>query len=366
MIQLEKIARAVNRAALALILGAAFCPVASLGCDGCGKDKKALTTLASDPSMDFILKLDAGKVGIKSRDIQSGTNSTSVNGGARSDVLNAGTNSTTLQGGAGSTTLQTGTNSTMLRTGSDTTLLQVGTKSTALNIGAASTLIQGNVQRESLPVNVLILLDTSMTMKQGMDGLYPSKMEEKIEVARRVLQEATAAIPPQVKLGLRVFGGGTSHVDDIDCHQSALLVPIETGNRKTLISVAMGLKPAGMTPLAFALSQVPDDFRDLHGIRRVVLVTDGMDTCNGDPCAEIKKLSSLGYKMKVDVVGIGVKHDQTARDLFNCIAQHSGGKYYDADTAAELAKGLKQSLADAVGDGVVSGQVLPRAKPLSP
>jgi hypothetical protein len=350
-----------------LVLLSVLCSTASFACDDCGKKKDAATTLASDPSMDFILKLDSRKAGIQSHDVQSGgAKSTSVNGSARSDVLNGGTNSTTLTGGAGSTTLQTGTNSTMLHTGSDTTMLQVGTKSTALNIGTAATLIQGNVQRESQPVNVLILLDTSMTMKQGMDGSYPSTMEVKIDVAKRVLQETSAAIPAQVKLGLRVFGGGVSHVEDIDCHQSALLVPVETGNRKSLVNVAMGLKPAGLTPLAFALSQVPDDFQDLQGIRRVVLITDGMDTCKGDPCAEIKRLSRLGYKMKVDIVGMGLKHDQTAKDLFNCIAQSSGGKYYDADTAAELAKGLKESLADAVGEGTVSAQVLPRAKLLSP
>jgi hypothetical protein len=355
--------RALSYLAVVAALSA-VCSTASFGCDDCGKKKDAATTLASDPSMDFILKLDSRKAGIQSHDLQSGANSTSINGSARSDVLNGGTNSTTLTGGAGSTTLQTGTNSTMLHTGSDTTMLQVGTKSTALNIGTASTLIQGNVQRESQPVNVLILLDTSMTMKQGMDGLFPSKMEVKIDVAKRVLQETSAAIPPQVKVGLRVFGGGTSHNQDSDCHQSALLVPIETGNRKSLVSVAMGVKPAGVTPLGYALSQVPDDFQDLQGIRRVVLITDGMDTCGGDPCGEIKRLSRLGYKMKVDIVGMGLKHDQTAKDLFNCIAQNSGGKYYDADTAAELAKGLKESLADAVGEGTVSAQVLPRAKSL--
>lgn len=315
--------------------------------------------------MDFILQLESGKVGIKSH-AQGGGKATNLSGSEKADLLNGGAKSTTLNGGTGATTLQTGTNSTMLKTGSESTMLQVGTKSTALNIGTTSTLIQGNVQHESLPVNVLILLDTSMTMKQTMDGSYPGgsdpvRTQVKIDVAKRVLQETASAIPPHVKVGLRVFGGGTSH-DDSDCRQSALLVPIETGNRKTLVNVALGLKPAGMTPLAFALSQVPDDFQDLPGIRRVVLITDGMDTCNGDPCAEIKRLSKLGYKMKVDVVGMGLKHDQIAKDLFDCIAKNSGGKYYDADTAAELAKGLKQSLADAVGEGSVSGQVLPKVK----
>jgi hypothetical protein len=65
--------------------------------------------------------------------------------------------------------------------------------------------------------------------------------------------------------------------------------------------------------------------------------------------------------MKIDVVGIGPKHDDSRKGL-DCISKISGGKTYDADTAAELAKSLKESLADAVGEGTVSAQVIPKSK----
>ncbi len=319
-----------------------------MACNNCGHDKK--TGPVSDSSMDFILNLDTAKLGIKSREVEAGTKSSLLNGGTTDSLihgsttlLNAATNSNLFNAGAGLSTLQIGTQSTLLRTGSYSTLLQVGTKSTTLSVGAAQTLIQGNVQRQTLPVNVLILIDSSMTMKQGMDGSYTSKLDEKMAVAKRVLQDTLGVIPEHVKVGLRVFGGSTSADTDVACKQTALLVPIATNNRHTLLNAAFGLTPAGMTPLAYALSRVPDDFQDLSGVRRVVLISDGMDTCGGDPCALIKKLSSLGYRMKIDIVGLGLKHDKISRDELNCLAENSGGKYFDADTAAELAKALNKA-----------------------
>jgi hypothetical protein len=313
------------------------------GCTDCGHKS---ATSVSDPSMDFILEL--GKAAKTVQDEKSA----SLKGGATGNLLNGSSNSTSLQ---------VGTQSTMLQTGSESTVLQMGTKSTSLNVGTQSTLLQANVEHKSLPVSVLILLDVSQTMKYGMDGEMFSKLEPKIDVARRVLRETVGVVPPHVKLGLRTFGGGVSHNDEIDCHQSALLVPIGEGNHNSIIRIADATKPAGLTPLAYALSQAPDDFQDIHGIRRIVLISDGMDSCNGDPCVFVRRLSQLGYKMKIDVVGIGPKHDPARKGL-DCVSKISGGKTYEADTAAELAKSMKESLADAVGEGTVSSQIIPKSK----
>jgi hypothetical protein len=65
--------------------------------------------------------------------------------------------------------------------------------------------------------------------------------------------------------------------------------------------------------------------------------------------------------MKIDVVGIGPKHDPARKGL-DCVSKISGGKTYEADTAAELAKSMKESLADAVGEGTVSSQIIPKSK----
>jgi hypothetical protein len=334
-------------AELMVVCGAAWLALALpaiAGCTDCGHKS---ATSVSDPSMDFILEL--GKAAKTVQDEKSA----SLKGGATGNLLNGSSNSTSLQ---------VGTQSTLLQTGSESTMLQMGTKSTSLNVGTQSTLIQGNVAHESLPVSVLILLDVSQTMKYGMDGEMFSKLEPKIEVARRVLRETVGVVPPHVKLGLRTFGGGVSHNDDVDCRQSALLVPIGEGNHNSIVRIADAAKPAGVTPLAYALSQAPDDFQDIHGIRRIVLISDGMDTCHdGDPCEFVRRLSMLGYKMKIDVVGVGPKHDASRRGL-DCISKISGGKSYEAETAAELAKSLKESLADAVGEGTVSSQIIPKSK----
>ena len=305
--------------------------------------------------MDFILEL--GKAAKTVQDEKSAT----LKGGAKGDLLKGGAGGTQLQVGTQSTMLQTGSESTMLQVGTKSTMLDVGTKSTLLDIGTKQTLIQGGVEHKTDPVSVLILLDVSQTMKYGMDGEIFSKLEPKIEVARRVLRETVAVVPPHVKLGLRTFGGGVTHNDDVDCHQTALLVPIGEGNHKSIVRVADAAQPAGVTPLAYALSQAPDDFQDIHGIRRIVLISDGMDSCNGNPCEFVRRLSILGYKMKIDVVGIGPKHENSRKGL-DCISRISGGKSYEAETAAELAKSMKESLADAVGEGTVSSQIIPKQK----
>jgi len=119
-----------------------------------------------------------------------------------------------------------------------------------------------------------------------------------------------------------------------------------------------------MTPLAYTLMKASGDFRGLDGINHGVLISDGMETCGGDPCAYIRKLIAAAFKLKIDIIGVGLKRDRIAKEHLSCITEASGGRYYDADTAARLAQGLKDSVLRAVGEGKVSGRVLTKIKPI--
>jgi hypothetical protein len=287
--------------------------------------------------------------------IETGTQSTTLQTGTQSNTLQTGTQSNTLQTGTQSTTLQTGTQSTSLQTGTQSTTLQTGTQSTSLQTGTQSAMIQTGIERQGGPVNILIVLDCSYSMKEKLGGQV-----QKLEAAKQVLQSALARIPSDVNLGLRVFGqgfagGGLSMIPGIDCRQTALLVPLGQGNRRSIIEKARNLKPYGLTPLEYALRQAAeDDFAGVQGSKTLILITDGADTCNGNPCRFIQELPTYGIKLKVDVVGLDMKHDHSARAQLNCISEGSGGKYFDANTAAELIESISNSVNKAISGRVIS------------
>jgi hypothetical protein len=261
-----------------------------------------------------------------------------------------------LQGGARDTTLQTGTQSTLLQTGTQSTTLQTGTDSTLLQTGTQSTLIQGNVEHQGGPINILFLLDCSYSMKEKLGGGV-----QKMEAAKQVLQEALSRIPADINVGLRVFGqgmgSGFAGFDNpfVDCRMTALLVPMGVGNRRSIIEKVRNMRPYGMTPLEFALHQAAeDDLSACKGQKVLILISDGCDTCGGDPCRFIRQLPMLGIKLKADVVGLDI-HDRRSRNELNCVADSSGGKYYDANTAAQLIESVSKSVNTAI-----SGRVLPK------
>jgi len=256
------------------------------------------------------------------------------------------------QGGANSTQLQTGTQNTMLQTGTQNTMLQTGTVGTMIQSGTNSSLIQGGVNKDAGPVNILILLDCSYSMKENLEhGM------QKMDAAKMVLQQALARVPADVNLGLRVFGQGYSGDPFMDCKQSALLVPLGQGNRRSIIERTRQVHPYGLTPLEYALRQAAEnDLQGLNGPKTLILISDGADTCGGNPCEFIKQLPRLGIKLKVDIVGLSLKNrpdDILARHQLNCITEQSGGKYYDANTAAQLIESISASVNKAISGRVI-------------
>lgn len=225
---------------------------------------------------------------------------------------------------------------------------------TAMQAGAQGGLIQGGIEQEGGPLNILILIDASYSMKETLGG---GEREPKMTSAKRVLEIALARIPPDVNLGLRVFGQSFSGSPEIDCQQSALLVPIGNGNRRSIVEQVRHLRPYGLTPLTYALMQAERDLRRVQGQKTVILISDGAETCGGDPCEYIARLRALGVNIKIEIVSLGLKREKDARAQLNCIAEKSGGKYYDANTAAELVDSIGRMVSSAI-----SGRVITKSK----
>lgn len=263
--------------------------------------------------------------------------------------------------------LQTGMNQTTLQTGMNQTTLQMGTESALIQAGTDASLLRTGVEREAGPVNILFIVDGSRSMLEKLDG-----STQKIDAAKQVLQNALSRIPQDVNLGLRVFGQGYEGPHsmfsgglpglalDTECRNTALWVPLGRGNRRTIIEKVRQIKPYGMTPLAYAIEQAAvSDFRGMQGTKTIILITDGADTCNGNPCEVIKQLPLYGIKLKVDVVGLALRREPFARAQLNCISEKSGGHYYDANTAADLIESVSHSVSKAIEGRVI---VRPSAK----
>lgn len=263
-------------------------------------------------------------------------------------LMQGGGRSRALQGGAGAATLQGGTDSTTLQGGTGSTTLQGGTEGMMIEGGTQGTMLQGGTKRDGGPVTILFLLDASRSMIEKLGG-----DNQKMDEAKRVLQNALGRIPNDVNVGLRVFGqfiGG-----GLECKATALLVPPGTNNRRTILNKLRDIRPTGMTPLTYALANGAErDLARVQGKKTIILISDGENTCGPDPCSYIQTLPSRGIALKVDVLGLDLKGDHRAKNQLDCIAKSSGGKYYDADTAAKLVESISNSVSAAISGVVIT------------
>ncbi|MCB1057039.1 MAG: VWA domain-containing protein [Acidobacteria bacterium] len=171
---------------------------------------------------------------------------------------------------------------------------------------------------------LVLVLDASGSMWGQVQG------ENKIVVARRVLDELIESLPAESKVGLVAYG----HRREGDCSDVEVLAPAGPLDRKVLTSRIDGLTPKGKTPLTAALEKAFDEAGRLSGGATVVLVSDGLETCGGDPCAVVRKARAANAGLVVHVVGFGVEESDVSS--LECTAQAGGGLYLAAADAAQL------------------------------
>ncbi len=184
--------------------------------------------------------------------------------------------------------------------------------------------------------SVQIVVDASRSMWGRMDG------EPKMSVAKEILWDVSYWFPEDLDLALRAYGS-TSSSESANCADSTLLVPFAEANRGPIRAAIESLRPLGQTPIAYALRQASRDFGGRQDDRAVVLVTDGIESCGGDPVQAARELRDQGIVVHVIGFGLGSVADEDAASL-QSIAYASGGRYVTAGSAEEL----KAALADTV------------------
>lgn len=177
------------------------------------------------------------------------------------------------------------------------------------------------------PPRLLFVLDASGSMWGAIGG------QTKIEIARDVLRdEVVGKLDPAIPMGLLAYG----HRNKGDCADIELVADIGT-DRDGVLAAVDRLQPMGMTPLTASLERAREMAREYEGRTEIIVVSDGKETCGGDPCATARALRESGTDVRmqrVHVVGFDVTEEEERQ--LDCVAREGGGTYVRADDATEL------------------------------
>jgi hypothetical protein len=184
--------------------------------------------------------------------------------------------------------------------------------------------------------SVLLILDASGSMNAKLPN-----GETRIAVAQRAIKGVAGFIPAQAQLSLRMYGA-QSAAREKNCQDTHLAVPFGAASAAggTVTASVDAAKAQGYTPIAYSLGQAANDFSADAKERVIVLVSDGKETCQGDPVVAAKALAAKG----VTVHTVGFVVDTAARGQLQAIASVTGGSYFDAPVGPELPETLKSAL----------------------
>ncbi|GFE90427.1 vWA domain-containing protein [Steroidobacter agaridevorans] len=193
-----------------------------------------------------------------------------------------------------------------------------------------------------------IILDASGSMLQKMGG------QRRIDIAKQTLSKLTSSdIPAGTPFALRVFGR------EVDSCQTDLDIPVSPLSAAAVDAKikALEAKNNARTPIGASLEKVSSDLAAIRGERLVVLLTDGEETCGGDPAAAIAALTKAGATVRVNIVGFAIEDPKLAV-TFSHWAALGNGSYFDAKDAAGLSKALTQSMRPSFEVVTPQGQVI--------
>lgn len=197
---------------------------------------------------------------------------------------------------------------------------------------------------------ILFIFDDSYSM------YAPWNSNIKIEVAKKVMGEFLDSLKtmPNLELALRCYGHTTFFKPDRNCKDTKLEVPFDNAktNAEKIKQRIKKLEPMGTTPIAFSLGECVADFTPKSNVRNIViLITDGIEECGGNPCQVSIDLQKKGIFIRPFVIGIGL--DVKFADVFGCM-----GKFYDVSNEANFKDVLNLVLTEAINQTTVQVDLL--------
>ncbi|MDT8896484.1 VWA domain-containing protein [Halomonas sp. I1] len=195
--------------------------------------------------------------------------------------------------------------------------------------------------------SVMIVFDGSNSMWGQIDGTA------KIDIARNGMENLLGEWTESRKVGLMAYG----HRRRGDCTDMETMVVPSEGTRAEILDRVGTVTPTGKTPLTSAVEQAATELSYIDTPATVVLISDGLESCERDPCALAETLENGGIGFTAHVVGFGLGDADTS--ALSCVAEKTGGQYIEAGNAEELGQALS-----AVGTAVSTPR--PEPKPARP
>ena len=205
-----------------------------------------------------------------------------------------------------------------------------------------------HLNQQALPekTRILFVLDGSGSMNAQW-----SEDQSRMDVAKRILTRLVDSlrVNPKLELALRVYGHRYARQSN-NCNDSHLEVPFAVSNHNTIINEIKDITPRGVTPITYSLLQAANDFPAGAGYRNIViLITDGVESCGGDPCEASIALQKKGVFLRPFIIGLGVPGGKA----LDCV-----GKFIDAENSRSFNKILNESIKTTFANTTVSVELL--------
>jgi Ca-activated chloride channel family protein len=178
--------------------------------------------------------------------------------------------------------------------------------------------------------DVILVLDASGSMWGQIEG------RSKVEIMRETVDDIVRGWNPERALGLVAYG----HRRKGDCSDIETLIPAGPLDADAYLRTVNHLDALGMTPLTAAVRQAAAALRSSEQRATVILVSDGEETCNHDPCAVAAELEKSGVDFTAHVIGLDVT-DVAHQAQLRCVARATGGRYFNASDAQELSAAVQ-------------------------
>lgn len=181
---------------------------------------------------------------------------------------------------------------------------------------------------------VILVLDASGSMRAKING------KAKIDIAKEVVGKIVAGWKPEDELGLVVYG----HRKKGECSDIETVKEPGPLNAGEFMAAVNAIQPKGQTPMTQAVKQAAEALQYTEKKATVILVSDGIENCNADPCAVAEEMAKAGIELKVHTVGFGLDNQGAVAQL-KCLADKTGGTFTIANNADDLLKALTKTVA---------------------
>ena len=185
---------------------------------------------------------------------------------------------------------------------------------------------------------LLFILDLSNSMNEPLEN------DTKYNLMIKTMKEILPKISPQTQVGLRIYGHRMGFTPMEACRASVLASPINKNNYESINSALNKHQPRGMTPITYSLKQaIKHDFMGFTGKKHIILMTDGGENCDESPCTYVMNLIKVRRDVQIDVIAFNIK-DSDDLDQLQCTALVTSGKFYNAQTSAQLLDSFNSSI----------------------